>query len=124
VTEAGRAGNADYRKPNLFRLTYKHTNRSGPTHEWKKIAADDVAIIARRARGAPPRNQNSSAGKRQNSAAETIIENPNSIVRKASLLPMVRKPSLPSISRVGGRKSGGHRSQIAANERVTSVHLK
>jgi hypothetical protein len=42
----------DYRKPNLFRLTYKHTNRSGPTHEWKKIAADDVAIIARRARGA------------------------------------------------------------------------
>lgn len=31
VTEHGRAGNADWRKPNLFRLTYKPTKDAGPT---------------------------------------------------------------------------------------------
>lgn len=52
VTEAGRAGNADYRKPNLFRLTYKHTNHAEATHEWKKIAAEEAESIARAARSA------------------------------------------------------------------------
>jgi hypothetical protein len=45
VTEPGRAGNADYRKPNLFRLTYKHSNNAAATHEWKKIAAEEVDRI-------------------------------------------------------------------------------
>jgi hypothetical protein len=37
VTEAGRAGNAEWRKPNLFRLTYRHTDNGPPTNEWARI---------------------------------------------------------------------------------------
>ena len=34
VTEPGRAGNADWRKPNVFRLTYRNTQNAKPTDEW------------------------------------------------------------------------------------------
>lgn len=58
ITEAGRAGNAEYRKPNFFRLTYIHT-KIGPTDEWSKITEDDAEVIARAARAASaPRNKN------------------------------------------------------------------
>jgi hypothetical protein len=91
VTEVGRAGNADWRKPNLFRLTYKETNEAGPTHEWKRISAEEATAIARIARGATPKKQKSSGGKRQTPVAT------NSIVRKPPLA-QCRKPPLLSIS--------------------------
>ncbi len=37
ITEPGRAGNAEFRKPNLFRLTYRNTRNMASTDEWKKI---------------------------------------------------------------------------------------
>jgi hypothetical protein len=49
ITEAGRAGNADWRRPNLFRLTFRNT-KYGPTNEWQKTAEDQVEPIARTAR--------------------------------------------------------------------------
>jgi hypothetical protein len=49
ITDVGRAGNAEWRKPNLFRLTYFHTNQ-GPTHEWRKISEEAAEMIARAAR--------------------------------------------------------------------------
>jgi hypothetical protein len=51
ITEAGRAGNADFRRPNYFRLTYINTN-VGPTNEWEKINENEADIIARAARSA------------------------------------------------------------------------
>ena len=33
VTERGRAGNGEFRRPHKFRLTYRHLNRSEPTHD-------------------------------------------------------------------------------------------
>jgi hypothetical protein len=36
VTERGRAGNREFRRPNLYRLTYRHTDDTAPpTNEWK-----------------------------------------------------------------------------------------
>jgi hypothetical protein len=36
----GRGGNAEYRAPNLFRLTYEPTKKDiAPTNEWKRFAA-------------------------------------------------------------------------------------
>jgi hypothetical protein len=58
ITEAGRAGNAEFRKPNLFRLTYLHT-QVGPTDEWQKISENEADAIARTARS-------STASKTQN----------------------------------------------------------
>ncbi len=51
VTEHGRAGNAEWRTPNRFRLTYKLTNSEGPTHEWKRIqTAERASAKAKEAR--------------------------------------------------------------------------
>jgi hypothetical protein len=49
ITEAGRAGNAEWREPNRFRLTYRHTKYE-PTDEWKKITEEQAELIARSAR--------------------------------------------------------------------------
>jgi hypothetical protein len=54
VTEPGRAGNADWRKPNVFRLTYRNTQNAKPTDEWALISTDEEAVeIARAARTTP-----------------------------------------------------------------------
>lgn len=55
ITEPGRAGNAEFRKPTLFRLTYRHAKDEGGdgTHEWRKLAditPKESRQIARRAR--------------------------------------------------------------------------
>jgi hypothetical protein len=54
LTKRGRGGNAEYREPNLWRLTYVH-GRGGiePTHEWRKIVSlEEAEAIARGARKA------------------------------------------------------------------------
>jgi hypothetical protein len=53
VTEQGRAGNAEWRTPNYFRLTYRHTDRAAPTDDWKRITTEaDAQHRARLARSA------------------------------------------------------------------------
>jgi hypothetical protein len=53
VTEHGRAGNAEYRRPNLFRLTYRNTENGPPTNEWERIETEEQALeIAKLARAA------------------------------------------------------------------------
>jgi hypothetical protein len=54
ITELGRAGNAEWRKPSLFRLTYRNT-KYAPTNEWQKITEEQAELIARIARIAPHR---------------------------------------------------------------------
>jgi hypothetical protein len=53
VTQKGRAGNGDYRKPNAFRLTYLSVPPVGPTNDWSKIdtieAAKAIKSMVRRA---------------------------------------------------------------------------
>jgi hypothetical protein len=59
ITEHGRAGNADWRKPNVFRLTCRHTDYAGPTNDWENIETDErafaIAQVARRATTSPPK---------------------------------------------------------------------
>jgi hypothetical protein len=60
ITEHGRAGNAEWRKPNLFRLTYRPTKYS-TTDEWEKIKTiEEAEIIARAARAAKQPRQTKS----------------------------------------------------------------
>tara|TARA_R110002072_G_scaffold212834_2_gene370210 strand:- start:960 stop:1346 length:387 start_codon:yes stop_codon:yes gene_type:complete len=55
VTERGRAGNREFRSPNMFRLTFRHTNSAEPTNEWRRVSsieeAKRIAEAARRAHG-------------------------------------------------------------------------
>jgi hypothetical protein len=59
VTRQGRAGNAEYRLPSWYRLTYRNLNRSGPTDEWKRFtSAKEAKDAAKAARGvAEPKKQ-------------------------------------------------------------------
>jgi hypothetical protein len=52
ITRRGRGGNADYRLPNLWRLTYvSGRDRAEPTHEWRKIKTiEEAKAIAQAAR--------------------------------------------------------------------------
>lgn len=46
VTEAGRAGNAEWRRPNLFRLTYRHTRDGPATQIRRKMTTNDSPGLA------------------------------------------------------------------------------
>jgi hypothetical protein len=78
VTEQGRAGNAEFRSPNRFRLTYAYARGLKPTHEWARIETDEQARAlsqaARSPRKAESKKQKTSAGKRQLSVQETNTE--------------------------------------------------
>jgi hypothetical protein len=58
VTEQGRAGNAEWRSPSLFRLTYRAADglpsNDGCSHEWRRIGdpseAERIAKMARKAK--------------------------------------------------------------------------
>jgi hypothetical protein len=54
VTEHGRGGNAEYKSPNLFFLTFAHgrdSRKHPPTHDWRRIKTlEQAEQIARTAR--------------------------------------------------------------------------
>jgi hypothetical protein len=54
ITERGRAGNAEFRSPHKFRLTYFHRGRAPPTNEWQRIKTVEEAQLARAARREAP----------------------------------------------------------------------
>jgi hypothetical protein len=58
ITDPGRAGNAEFRRPAKYRLTYKATDHAPPTNEWKRIESKEQAEIlakcARAKQGRPP----------------------------------------------------------------------
>ena len=60
IVERGRAGNAEWRRPNTFRLTYQPTRTDEPSDDWRRIASAERAVqLARQARGAAaPKKQN------------------------------------------------------------------
>ena len=114
ITERGRAGNAEFRSPHKFRLTYFPAWRAPPTNEWQRIKTDEEAQAwakaARREVGQKTRGQwrktpNLSDGnrhrKRQFDSAET------------STTRLSAKSTTTSISRGRGRRrptgKGGRR---------------
>lgn len=51
VTQRGHAGNAEFRIPNKFRLTYLYVGRAQPTHDWARIETiEEAEEIAKKAR--------------------------------------------------------------------------
>lgn len=67
VTERGCAGNADARRPNLFRLTYRNAEGvlSDGSKEWRRIKTmEEAKRIASEARAAPSENSRQRGGKR------------------------------------------------------------
>ena len=66
VTRRGRAGDGEYRTPNLFRLTYLPTSRRAPTDEWRAIETVEQAEQDR------PRGPQNPQEKNQFASAENV----------------------------------------------------
>jgi len=80
VTQQGVAGGPEYRKPNLFRLTYRADDRGrgDGTHEWMKIGEDEALLIAAAARALKaPKKQNQRYGKRPFSVRKPYRKQPS-----------------------------------------------
>ncbi len=114
VTEHGRAGNAEYRRPNLYKLTYRETAYDGPTHEWKRIETMEQAeLIAVAARGTSivqpwrsSRKKSSSGGERHVSAPETGTETSACPVPETATTVHSAEAATTSISRHGDAGAG------------------
>jgi hypothetical protein len=58
ITQKGRAGNAEFRSPNLFRITYAYAAGPVPTHDWRKIETMEAAnTLAKAARAPLPKTE-------------------------------------------------------------------
>jgi hypothetical protein len=67
VTERGRAGNAEYRRPNLFRLTYRPVGRALATDEWRSIKTEPEAKMLSKVARANFKTKHSPVGVRAKS---------------------------------------------------------
>jgi hypothetical protein len=101
ITQRGRAGNADFRQPNIFRLTYLHKYQSGQpaTHEWRRIEIIEGAqMLARDARRTNGKKQNPSARKPTYTSAGKPTTNARFHSGESRTTAMVGTPTLLSIS--------------------------
>jgi hypothetical protein len=107
ITQRGRAGNAQWRTPNRFRLTYKATKDADATHEWKRIQTMDRATVtaeqARKPVPARPRAARSANKTPVGKNTNTSVGTPHLVpVRKSPTTGHGANPPLLSISRGGG----------------------
>jgi hypothetical protein len=71
VTERGCGGNAEFRRPSLYRSTYRHAKGEAGdgTHEWRRVKTiEEAGAIAKAARDAADPNK-IARGRKQNFAA-------------------------------------------------------
>jgi hypothetical protein len=104
VTEEGRAGNGEWRKPNKFALTHLPTvDNPKPTEDWKRIKTiEDAITIAAAARKAPKKKQNITRRKRSDTTRINQSKNPNHHSDKPEHCPL-REIRALSISRAVAR---------------------
>jgi len=113
VTEKGRAGNAEFRSPNKYRLTYRHVGRlPEPTDEWRRI--DTLALAAEIAKAARGQKPKPSEGISRNSVRETHTEKPIPPVSGIHTTPPVGLSPLLSTSR-------GHQRDSEQDDAVQTV---
>jgi hypothetical protein len=103
----GSAGNADFRRAQSFRLTYRHTDTFDPTDEWRRVRTEaDAMLIARAARLGkrnfwPGKKRVTNRAKPSLSIGETPIEDRHRPIGKNPITGDVGFPRSLSISREG-----------------------
>jgi hypothetical protein len=116
VTEIGRGGSAEYRRPNKFALTHLATKDNPmPTNDWRRIkTVEEAEAIAKAARNAPPKF---SANRRRQKKLPVPETGSETTAGKRSIKPgfslpekgargSLRKPAVLSISSGVAAKSG------------------
>ena len=114
ITQRGGGGNADLRRPTLYRLTHRNIDgQAGDgTHEWRATkTVEEAERIAEQARKdanphavALARKHNSSGRKRHLSVEESATENREFSVAETATAGPVSETATTSISRAGYRK--------------------
>jgi hypothetical protein len=104
ITEHGQARNREFRRPNLFRLTYRDFGRAAATNEWRNIKtmeqAEYIACAARKlTEPARTKKQNSSGGKNHFSVGKTHTETTQVSVGETHTTGQGGKTPTTSISR-------------------------
>jgi hypothetical protein len=126
VTERGCAGNAEFRSPNLFRLTFRPVKGDVEygSNEWRRIASKEKALkLSKAARNESStrayrpskrrdggvarggRKQNASAGTPHISVGRPHTESDDAPVLESRTTPKVGNPARLSISRGGSRSA-------------------
>ncbi len=107
ITERGRGGNADSRRPTLFRITYLHSRGPEPTHEWRNVKtmeeATAIAAVARRKKQYQHkrrRKQKAGGGFSHVSVGVSHTEKSKSPV---GVSPTIAREKPPLLSRLSGR---------------------
>jgi hypothetical protein len=138
ITEPGCAGNAEFRRPNSFRLTYRHT-KYAPTNEWRKITEETASVIARSSRSAkapktkiqcrktPNVGDGNRHRKRQIHSAETVttatvtetittldISGGDALSEDDMAMAAMSEVNAPPASAIGWRASAPPRSAVAS----------
>ena len=122
VTERGRGGNAEYRAPNLFFLTFAHGRDCGknpPTHDWRRIktskeaeqaasdarANKDLRAVENGKRSWRKRQQKHKAGTEdsRSSVPENRTETANTPIRNCQTTGSGEKTEPLTIARMGER---------------------
>lgn len=103
ITQEGRAGNAEWRRPTLFRLTYRHTVDAEPTNEWRRIDTMEAAEATAKAAREPPKKQKSSGGNRTKVQCGNRTTNRPIHSAETTTTCVGAETALRSISRAGGR---------------------
>jgi hypothetical protein len=124
ITQHGRAGNADFRIPNKFRLTHQHANDGAEpaTNEWRRIKtleeAENIAKLARLVGGGPKqKKQKSSEGFSTSPRWEKSTSKPGFQGGKNPPRGTGKTPPL-SISRGGAATSTGAVDEPAAEQSI------
>jgi hypothetical protein len=101
ITQRGGGGNAEFRKPNKFRLTYlhKYQHKEKATNEWSQVETmEDAEMKARMARNPRVKKQNSSVGIRTVFGDGIRTKKADSFSTESDTPCSVRNPPLLSIS--------------------------
>ena len=84
----GYAGNGEFRRPTLFRLTYLPAYGKGPTHEWRQIeTVEEAERIAKKVR------RTIESRRRKNKTP--VTENVTRSSRKTRLYPVTENVTMP-----------------------------
>ena len=115
VTERGRAGNAEYRTPNKFGLTYRPVNHANATDDWRKIKtveeAQAIARAVRKPRNRPCKGKQNPVGVFTDFSGGNPHRKPQFHTGETPTTPILGKPPLLSIYRGGD----GHVPAISLN---------
>jgi len=121
VTEQGGGGNAEFRSPNLFRLTYLPVTGAAPTDEWRSIETMEQAEFTRRsARATIAEKQNPGRGKPHVSVGKTPTETHQPPVGETPTPVPVRKTPTTSISPGGSPDCTTTHSNAAVSQPAIS----